>query len=247
MERRHRPTTASNLSRSEFEEKRQSAFPFSDVAPLHSLANISIQAPTQGEETEDWKTVKGKGTLRKEERKARDLAEREIMKQNSGYLPETAKRTTKELSERKSQQGTLKEDYDPDFASATYKLQYKPKAGEKRNALGKKDDLIGAKVLKANSGQTTAPENIRMPDQRIFTTKVVGHDRQFDSEVKILENLRQIIDNYCSAQGLSEEDRKDIKGKVEITSKHNTCDSCKGVIEQFKERYPGVQVSAKSI
>lgn len=255
MKQRPQPTIKgkkeiSDPSQEKNEVKTTSASTFSETASPHNLADISIHSSS--EENEGWETVKGKKTLReekaqerREEKKQQSIAKRNEMAENNGYLPDDARQAKQELTGIKSQQGNLREDYDPDFTTADYKIAYKPKDSRKRDQLGRKDALIGKDILTANSGQAAAKGNIDMPAERVFTTKEVGHSRKFDSEVKILETLRQKIDAFCKDKGLEQEDINFIKGYVKITSSFPTCDSCKGVIEQFKKRYPGIEVTAQ--
>jgi hypothetical protein len=56
--------------------------------------------------------------------------------------------------------------------------------------------------------------------------------RNTDSEYKILDNLADKLGNNTSA-----------KGTVTILTERPACSSCLGVVEQFQQKYPGIQVN----
>lgn len=72
------------------------------------------------------------------------------------------------------------------------------------------------------------------PDgEREFTTLVIGHDRKFDTEAKLFEFAADIA--------------KDNKSyTINILSEKCMCESCLGVMDQFKAKYLNVEVNATS-
>ena len=71
------------------------------------------------------------------------------------------------------------------------------------------------------------------PEKETFKWKTINHPRNVDSEFKIFEFAAQIA--------------KDGKlHKLELLSEKAMCESCRGVLKQFKERYPNVIVDAAS-
>jgi hypothetical protein len=60
---------------------------------------------------------------------------------------------------------------------------------------------------------------------------VVKFDREYDAEVKLLENFTQ---KYGSTPN--------IKGTLRLTSERPFCTSCSDVIEQFKQKFPNIQL-----
>ncbi|WP_052344264.1 pre-toxin TG domain-containing protein [Bacillus ndiopicus] len=103
--------------------------------------------------------------------------------------------------------------------------------GSKRNIAfaeyeinGKKGELIGV------SGNAERAGTVGVPEKRIFDTITTGNNpRTLDSEVKILENLASNLSQQAS-------------GKVYLFSELPFCISCSGVIEQFKKRFPNIDV-----
>ncbi len=103
--------------------------------------------------------------------------------------------------------------------------------GSKRNIAfaeyevnGKKGELIGV------SGNAERVGTVGVPENRIFDTITTGNNpRTLDSEVKILESLASKLSQQAS-------------GKVYLFSELPFCISCAGVIEQFKKRFPNIDV-----
>jgi len=103
--------------------------------------------------------------------------------------------------------------------------------GSKRNIAfavyeisGKKGELIGI------SGNAERAGTVGIPEKRIFDTITTGNNpRTLDSEVKILESL---------ASNLSE----NASGKVYLFSELPFCISCEGVINQFKQKFPNIDL-----
>ncbi|PVL83820.1 hypothetical protein C4797_19840 [Salmonella enterica subsp. enterica serovar Weslaco] len=65
---------------------------------------------------------------------------------------------------------------------------------------------------------------------RKFTTFEVGHDRAFDSEVKIFEHIANKFPTMA-------------KGRIDLYSELKVCPSCSEVITQFKAMYPNIEVN----
>lgn len=101
--------------------------------------------------------------------------------------------------------------------------------GEKRNiafAEGHVDGVDLGEVL-GISGKNTP--GVEAPSERIFETTVVGHDRALDSEVLILESLAHQL-NPSS------------EGTLQLVSERTICSSCAGVISQFREKFPNINL-----
>lgn len=73
------------------------------------------------------------------------------------------------------------------------------------------------------------PPGLDMPEDRLFSTFEVGHPRDLDSEVFILENL---------ARKLTPES----VGSFRLVSERTYCDSCDNVIKQFEVMFPNVKI-----
>lgn len=72
------------------------------------------------------------------------------------------------------------------------------------------------------------------PDgERKFNTLEIGHDRKVDSEAKLFEYLADIAEDGELHS-------------VNMLSERCMCDSCRGVMEQFQERYPNVTINVVS-
>ena len=92
------------------------------------------------------------------------------------------------------------------------------------------DGITG--TVDAVSGKGSIPGFVDIPDlnNRLFTTTVVSHPRAFDSEAKILEHIGSKI-------------TPDAKGTIDLFSGLPICKSCRGVIQQFESKYPGVKIN----
>ncbi|WP_143192080.1 deaminase domain-containing protein [Paenibacillus helianthi] len=90
---------------------------------------------------------------------------------------------------------------------------------------GSTGEIIGV------SGKADRAGTAGVPNQRKFETITTpdGNPRTLDAEVKILEELASQLPNNAS-------------GKVHIFSELPFCESCSGVIKQFKEQFPNVEV-----
>ncbi len=89
--------------------------------------------------------------------------------------------------------------------------------------------------LTAVSGADAPAGTVMAPEQRIFKTTRVGHDRIHDSEAKILEAIAHRLG-----------DNPDAKGSITLVSERPCCPSCLGVIQQFRERYPHITLTVES-
>ena len=94
-----------------------------------------------------------------------------------------------------------------------------------------------------------------------FHSKVVAgapghrpHDRHVDAEIKILSEIKSKV--LTELEVLKFDDRVspgrispqiDVTGEVHLTSDFIICDSCKGVIAQFKDLFPSVDIIAQEI
>ncbi|MGZ0050582.1 deaminase domain-containing protein [Brevibacillus gelatini] len=106
------------------------------------------------------------------------------------------------------------------------------KIGGKRNIAfaeyeinGSTGEIIGV------SGKAERAGTAGVPNQRKFETITTpdGNPRTLDAEVKILEELASQLSSNAS-------------GKVHLFSELPFCQSCLGVIKQFKEQFPNVEV-----
>lgn len=62
-----------------------------------------------------------------------------------------------------------------------------------------------------------------------------GFSRGFDSELKLLEDF-----------ALKYKDNTSIKAKLTLVSERPVCESCNGVISQFREAFPNVELNVVS-
>ena len=74
---------------------------------------------------------------------------------------------------------------------------------------------------------------VEMPDNPIFTTTTVGHPRNLDSEVFVLENLAQRLTPQST-------------GTIRLLSERTVCGSCQGVITQFREMFPNINLIVRA-
>lgn len=90
---------------------------------------------------------------------------------------------------------------------------------------GSTGEIIGV------SGKADRAGTAGVPNQRKFKTITTpdGNPRTLDAEVKILEELASQLPSNAS-------------GKVHLFSELPFCQSCSGVIKQFKEQFPNVEV-----
>lgn len=81
------------------------------------------------------------------------------------------------------------------------------------------------------SGEALRPGTVTAPANRLFTTIQTGSNaRNFDAEVKILENLAATL-------------KPGAKGTINLHSELPVCVSCSGVIQQFEKKFPGIKVN----
>ncbi|WP_458122145.1 deaminase domain-containing protein [Paenibacillus sp. Z6-24] len=90
---------------------------------------------------------------------------------------------------------------------------------------GSTGEIIGV------SGKADRAGTAGVPNQRKFETITTpdGNPRTLDAEVKILEELASQLPT-------------NVTGKVHLFSELPFCQSCSGVIKQFKEQFPNVEV-----
>lgn len=74
---------------------------------------------------------------------------------------------------------------------------------------------------------------VEMPESPIFTTTTVGHPRNLGSEVFVLENLAQRMTPQST-------------GTIRLLSERTVCASCQGVITQFREMFPNINLIVRS-
>ena len=74
---------------------------------------------------------------------------------------------------------------------------------------------------------------VELPENTIFTTTTVGHPRDLDSEVFVLENLAQRLTPQST-------------GTIRLLSERTVCASCQGVITQFREMFPNINLIVRS-
>jgi len=72
------------------------------------------------------------------------------------------------------------------------------------------------------------------PRNRIFKTKVIGHDRKVDGEYKLFELAATFVNDGKHH-------------KLELLSEKNMCNSCKDVMTDFTKKFPNTEVSAVSL
>jgi hypothetical protein len=102
------------------------------------------------------------------------------------------------------------------------------------NIEGTVGESIGVSGRKSPSGTAPVPEN------RFFTTyEVGGYSREFDTEVKILEEIAHKFANQPGTYN-------NIRGQVNLFSERPPCESCQGVIQQFQQMFPNIQVIVNS-
>lgn len=71
------------------------------------------------------------------------------------------------------------------------------------------------------------------PEKETFEWKTIKHPRNVDSEFKLFEFAAQFVNDGKPH-------------KLELLSEKTMCESCRGVMEQFKKRYPNVDVTVVS-
>jgi RHS repeat-associated protein len=86
------------------------------------------------------------------------------------------------------------------------------------------------------NGQSARAGTVEVPSARLFQTmEVGGFTRAFDAEVKILERIGQGISNPQA------------RGAINLFVDRPVCASCGGVINQFRTRFPNVDVTVKVV
>ena len=88
-------------------------------------------------------------------------------------------------------------------------------------------------TLVAVSGETNLPGLAPVPKGRVFNTFVINGDRANDAEVKLLEKLALRL-------------KSESTGIIKIYSERPFCKSCQNVIDQFRRRFPKVELIVSS-
>ncbi|MCC3318095.1 deaminase domain-containing protein [Nocardia africana] len=104
--------------------------------------------------------------------------------------------------------------------------------GKKRNVAVARGEIDGQEVsLDAVSGTNSPTSTVPTPENPVLEPQSEDGSvaRPTDSEFKILDNLAQQL-------------RPGAKGTINLYTERPPCDSCLNVIEQFKHKYPGVEV-----
>jgi The BURPS668_1122 family of deaminases len=107
------------------------------------------------------------------------------------------------------------------------------KEGERNVAVADTNINGNVKSIEAVSGKNSPAGTVESPldANRKFTTKKSGAmTRAYDTEVKILEDIAKDLP-------------KDAKGTINLYTEKSPCFSCKGVIEQFKQQFPNIELN----
>ncbi len=85
----------------------------------------------------------------------------------------------------------------------------------------------------AISGKKSPNNSVGLPQNPVFKLlePPSGHDRQYDSEYKLLE---EIAARYTSNQK--------VHGRIELFTERKPCLSCADVIEQFRQKFPNIEL-----
>jgi putative deaminase of polymorphic toxin system len=81
------------------------------------------------------------------------------------------------------------------------------------------------------SGATYREGMVGLPVFRNFAWRVIKHPRNYDSEIKLLEEFARRFHKTPN-----------IKGRLGIISELPICESCSGVIRQFNKMFPNIEV-----
>ncbi|MBA3694030.1 MAG: hypothetical protein H0W77_11445, partial [Acidobacteria bacterium] len=94
-----------------------------------------------------------------------------------------------------------------------------------------------SKVI-AHSGEASKNGTIESPQRRFFkaTKTREGNARQFEVEVKILENFASKYANRA----------QEIKGEIYLFSELPPCPSCTDIFQQFRQMFPNVRLEIAS-
>ncbi len=94
---------------------------------------------------------------------------------------------------------------------------------------GEQGELIGI------SGERSPTGTVDVPTERRFVTVPTGtNQREFESEGKILE--------YMAASKV----KPNSSGRITLYSERPPCDSCAGLVDQFRRTFPGVTLNVSS-
>lgn len=94
---------------------------------------------------------------------------------------------------------------------------------------GQKGTLVGISGSAEREGTVPTPGNPQLP------TLVVGHDRAFDSEKKILEHMTTILG-----------DNPEATGTISLFSERNVCAGCDLAMAAFRAKYPKINLNVVS-
>ncbi|MTJ08502.1 deaminase domain-containing protein [Anabaena sp. UHCC 0204] len=87
--------------------------------------------------------------------------------------------------------------------------------------------------LFAFSGKLLREGAVGLPNQPMFQAfDIGGHRRDLDSEYKILEAIAEKYTN-----------NREVKGKIELFTEREPCDSCEYVMKQFRQTFPNIQLN----
>jgi RHS repeat-associated protein len=118
-------------------------------------------------------------------------------------------------------------------ARLTNSIRSSLKLGTDGNVAVAESVIEGERTLltAVSGGKMNPPGTVMAPENRIFTTKKSGAmTRDFDTEVKILEEVAKDLP-------------KDARGTINLYTERKPCPSCKGVIEQFQQRFPNINLN----
>ncbi|MEV2226462.1 deaminase domain-containing protein [Nocardia vinacea] len=92
--------------------------------------------------------------------------------------------------------------------------------------------FIPASRLESVSGETSPSGTVEVPKNPVFSPmdETGATIRPADSEYKILEDLATRL-------------RPDSKGVVDLYTENQPCDACTNVIDQFRQKFPGVKLN----
>lgn len=86
---------------------------------------------------------------------------------------------------------------------------------------GEYEELIAVSGIRSPAGTVTLPE------ERLFDTFDVDFDRSADAEVKLLEEIARRLQRGAPTCAM-----------IRLFSERPSCDSCEGVIVQFRAEFP---------
>jgi hypothetical protein len=108
------------------------------------------------------------------------------------------------------------------------------------------EGIDSSSLKPALSGEYSPPGTTSMPDgERFFTTITDKYPREFDSEVKLLENIAQ---QYVNLPGVVKDgdQYRGISGSIDLFTERAPCQSCADVIQQFRQMFPDLEINYTS-